>query len=256
MEGLCEQHHKTDCLQKTAPCINCRCAAELLQSCEWEWTVQKTIFLYSPAPKQLCLNYTVLTLTVFLYFSSGCCVHPQPGSATLLLIALFWVFEDTQAGLGFSKLKSKISPYFRAMPAALPWPPAQMEIIQPIQKEAFSGTVLPFHGDGHQAAERSVVTWQWAPESTIKLPRKIQSLRIKWSLNVSLWLELAGNTPWRVFSPWGQYICECVRMCISVHWRCALLFVFVFFFLWEKILFSSQNVLFFLPLNKLLCSLS
>lgn len=159
MEGLCKQHHKTDCLQKTAPCINCRCAAELMQSYEWEWAVQERFFLYSPAPNLLCLNYAVLTLTVFLYHSSSSYLHPQPGSATSLLIAWVWVLGDTQAGLGFSRLKSKSSPYFRAMPAALPWPPAQMEIVQPIQKEIFSSTVLPFHGEGHQAAGRRVVTW-------------------------------------------------------------------------------------------------
>lgn len=41
------------------------------------------------------------------------------------------------------------------MPAALLWPPVQMEIIQLIQKEAFASMVLPFYDDGHLSAEGS-----------------------------------------------------------------------------------------------------
>lgn len=53
------------------------------------------------------------------------------------------------------------------MPAALPWPPAQVELIQPIQKETFPNTVLAFPGDGRKAAESGHMS------SVIKLPRKI-----------------------------------------------------------------------------------
>lgn len=53
------------------------------------------------------------------------------------------------------------------MPAALPWPPAQVELIQPIQKETFPNTVLAFRGDGRKAAESGHMS------SVIKLPRKI-----------------------------------------------------------------------------------
>lgn len=99
---------------------------------------------HSPAPTQLCLNYTVLTLTVFLYSGCSCYFHPQPGSAILLLIMFAWVLGDTQASRGFSSLKSKSSSYFGAMPAVFLWWPVQMEIIQLIQKEVFCkyGAVL------------------------------------------------------------------------------------------------------------------
>lgn len=125
----------------------------------------------SPAPTQLCLNYTVLTLTVFLYSGSSCYLHPQPGSATLLLIIFTWVLKDTQASLGFSSLKSKSSSYFGAMPAALLWPPVQMEIIQFIQKEAFASMVLPFCDDGHLSAEGRVITWT-VGQNVIKLTQE------------------------------------------------------------------------------------
>lgn len=175
MEGLCKQLRKIYCLQKTVSCINYRCAAELMQSYEWEWTMQKSIFIAppapSPAPTQLCLNYTVLTLTVFLYSGSSCYLHPQPGSATLLLIIFTWVLKDTQASLGFSSLKSKSSSYFGAMPAALLWPPVQMEIIQFIQKEAFASMVLPFCDDGHLSAEGRVITWT-VGQNVIKLTQE------------------------------------------------------------------------------------
>lgn len=95
------------------------------------------------------------------YFGSSCYLHPQPGSATLLLITFVWVLGDTQASLGFSNLKSKSSSYFGAMPAALLWPPVQMEIIQIIQKEVSASTMLPLYDDRHLSAEGVWLHEQW-----------------------------------------------------------------------------------------------
>lgn len=147
-----------------------------MQSYEWEWTMQKSIFIAPPVPSPS--SNPALSELYSADFDSlpllwlQLLLPPEPGSATLLLIIFTWVLKDTQASLGFSSLKSKSSSYFGAMPAALLWPPVQREIIQLIQKEAFASTVLPFCDDGRLSADGRVITWT-VGQNVINLHRNI-----------------------------------------------------------------------------------